>query len=61
MDLNVEWLGRMRYREAWNVQRARQPRDSRLQLGDADVKGCVGLIEAGSGRDLWERATEPAH
>ena len=23
MDLNVEWLGRMRYREAWDVQRAR--------------------------------------
>jgi lipoyl(octanoyl) transferase len=23
MDLKVEWLGRMRYREAWDVQRAR--------------------------------------
>ena len=30
MDLKVEWLGRMRYREAWHIQRAR------LAARDAD-------------------------
>ena len=34
MDLKVEWLGRMRYREAWDVQRARHTARDTEQIGD---------------------------
>ena len=34
MDLNVEWLGRMRYREAWDVQRARHAARDAAEITD---------------------------
>ena len=34
MDLNVEWLGRMRYREAWDVQRARHAARDAGEIAD---------------------------
>ena len=34
MDPNVEWLGRMRYREAWDVQRARHAARDAGEIAD---------------------------
>jgi lipoyl(octanoyl) transferase len=34
MDLRVEWLGRMRYREAWDVQRARHAARDADEIAD---------------------------
>ena len=34
MDLKVEWLGRMRYREAWDVQRARHAARDAGEIND---------------------------
>lgn len=34
MDLKVEWLGRMRYREAWDVQRARHAARDAGEIAD---------------------------
>jgi lipoyl(octanoyl) transferase len=34
MDLEVEWLGRMRYRDAWHVQRARHAARDADHIGD---------------------------
>jgi len=42
-----------------NPQRARQACNSCLQLGNAGVKGCGGLVEARRRRDRRERAPEP--
>jgi lipoyl(octanoyl) transferase len=40
MDLEVEWLGRMRYREAWDVQRARH-----AARGSGDGPDTLLLVE----------------
>ena len=34
MDLKVEWLGRMRYREAWDIQRARHAARDADEIAD---------------------------
>ncbi len=53
MDLKVEWLGRMRYREAWAVQRARHAaRDSE------DIPDTLLLVEHAAVLTLGRHAND---